>query len=189
MFFIPCDSWKPLFLTKVCRYFEILSTTILLLSLKRVFWKKSVFYVFLWLQCNFSSIYVIDATCFDECFLFHVIAGSHYFWQMFVVTLRFFQPPFCSFLWNTYFERSPYFTYFMAAVQFLQCVCYRCNLLRWMFFIPCDSWKPLFLTNVCRYFEILSTTILFLSLKHVFWKKSVFYVFYGRSAVLITVKC
>ena len=132
---------------------------------------------------NFSSVYVIDATCFDECFLFHVIAGSHYFWQKFVVTLRFFQPPFCCFLWNMYFERRPYFTYFMAAVQFLQCVCYRCNFLRWMFFIPCDSWKPLFLTKVCRYFEILSTTILLLSLKHVFWKKTVFYVFYGRSTI------
>ena len=28
-----------------------------------------------------SSVYVIDATCFDECFLFHVIAGRCYFFQ------------------------------------------------------------------------------------------------------------
>ena len=27
----------------------------------------------------FSSVYVIDATCFDECFLFHVISGTRYF--------------------------------------------------------------------------------------------------------------
>ena len=27
---------------------------------------------------------------------------------------------------------------------FLQCVCYRCSLLRWMFFVPCDNWKTLF---------------------------------------------
>ena len=26
-----------------------------------------------------SRVYVIDATCFDECFLFHVIAGRSYF--------------------------------------------------------------------------------------------------------------
>ena len=26
-----------------------------------------------------SSVYVIDATCFDECFLFHVITGRRYF--------------------------------------------------------------------------------------------------------------
>ena len=27
----------------------------------------------------FSSVYFIDVTCFDECFLFHVITGRHYF--------------------------------------------------------------------------------------------------------------
>ena len=57
---------------------------------------------------------------------------------------------------------------------YLQCVCYRCNLLRWMFFIPCDSWKTLFFLRVCRYCEIFSTAILSFSLKQVFWKKSVF---------------
>ena len=60
----------------------------------------------------FSSVYVIDATCFDECFLFHVVTGRHYFWQKFVVTYRFFQPPYWCFLWNRFFERSPYFTYY-----------------------------------------------------------------------------
>ena len=59
---------------------------------------------------------------------------------------------------------------------FLQCVCYRCNLLRWMFFVPCDNWKTLFFLKVCRYCEIFSTAILSFSLKQVFWKKSVFYV-------------
>ena len=28
---------------------------------------------------NFSSVYVIDATSFDECFLLHVVTGRHYF--------------------------------------------------------------------------------------------------------------
>ena len=39
----------------------------------------------------FSSLYAIDATCFNECFLFHVITGRRYFFQKFVVTVRFFQ--------------------------------------------------------------------------------------------------
>ena len=43
---------------------------------------------------------------------------------------------------------------------FLQCVCYRCNLLRWMFFVPCNNWKALFFLKVCRYCEIFLTAIL-----------------------------
>ena len=35
-------------------------------------------------------MYVIDATGFDECFLFHVMAGRRYFFSKFVVTVRFF---------------------------------------------------------------------------------------------------
>ena len=58
---------------------------------------------------------------------------------------------------------------------FLQCVYYRCNLLRWMFFVPCDSLKTLFFLKVWSYCEIFSTAILSFSLKQVFWKKSVFY--------------
>ena len=27
----------------------------------------------------FSSVYVVGTTCFDECFLFYVITGRHYF--------------------------------------------------------------------------------------------------------------
>ena len=66
--------------------------------------------------------------------------------------------------------------------NFLQCVCYRCNLLRWMFFVPCDNWKTLFFLKVCRYSEIFSTAILPFSLKQVFWKKS---VFYGLNSVVL----
>ena len=62
------------------------------------------------------------------------------------------------------------------AELFLQCLCYRCNLLWWMFFVPCDNWKALFFLKVCRYCEIISTAILSFSLKQVFWKKPVFYV-------------
>ena len=38
---------------------------------------------------SFSSVYIIDKTCFDECFLFHVITGRHYFLHKFSVTQRF----------------------------------------------------------------------------------------------------
>ena len=65
-----------------------------------------------------------------------------------------------------------------AKKNFLQCVCYSCNLLQSMFFTPCDNWKTLSSVNVCRSFEIFSTVILLLSLKQVFWQKSVFYVIY-----------
>ena len=47
----------------------------------------------------YCSVHVIGRTCFDECFLFHLITGSlfcFFFLQKFVVTLRFFQLPYCS---------------------------------------------------------------------------------------------
>ena len=35
-----------------------------------------------------SGVYVIDPICFEECFLFHVISGKHYFLYKFIVTQR-----------------------------------------------------------------------------------------------------
>ena len=35
-----------------------------------------------------SSLYVIGIACFDECFLFYVITGRHYFLQKIIATLR-----------------------------------------------------------------------------------------------------
>ena len=63
---------------------------------------------------------------------------------------------------------------------FLQCVCYCYNLLRWMFFILCDNWKTLLFMKVCRYSEIFLSAMLLLSLRPVFWKKSVFYTLFPR---------
>ena len=37
---------------------------------------------------SFPSVCTIDTTCFDECFLFHVITGRHYFLHKFIVTQR-----------------------------------------------------------------------------------------------------
>ena len=69
---------------------------------------------------------------------------------------------------------------------FLQCVCYRCNLLRWMFFVPCDNWKTLFFLKVCRYCEIFSTAILSFSLKQVFLKEiRILRYLHNNSVVLI----
>ena len=62
---------------------------------------------------------------------------------------------------------------------FLQCVCYRCNLLQWIFFIPCDNWKTSFFAKVCRYFEICSTTMLLLSLKQVL-ERSPYYMLFPQ---------
>ena len=38
----------------------------------------------------FSSVHVIGTTCFDECFLFYVITGRHYFSWKIYDNLRFF---------------------------------------------------------------------------------------------------
>ena len=57
-----------------------------------------------------QCVHVIDTTCFDGCFLFHLITGSYCFLQRFAIVWRFFQPPYCNFHWNKCFERSPYFT-------------------------------------------------------------------------------
>ena len=69
-----------------------------------------------------SSVHAIDTTCFDECFLFHLITGSHYF---FVKVCRYFEifPAtilYCTFLWNKCFERSPYFTFYLHIIS-VQC--------------------------------------------------------------------
>ena len=33
---------------------------------------------------SFPSVFIIDATCFDECFLFHVITGRHHFLKIYL---------------------------------------------------------------------------------------------------------
>ena len=44
MFFILCDTWNTLLFMKVYRYSETVLSAMLLLSLKTVYCKKSVFY-------------------------------------------------------------------------------------------------------------------------------------------------
>ena len=52
----------------------------------------------------------------------------------------------------------------------LQFVGYWYNLLHWMFFILCDSWKALFFLKVCCYNGFFLTVMLLLSLKKLFKK-------------------
>ena len=44
---------------------------------------------------SFPRVYFIDKTCFNECFLVHVITGRHYFLNKFSVTQRLVQSPCC----------------------------------------------------------------------------------------------
>ena len=54
-------------------------------------------------------------------------------------------------------------------------VCCWYNLLRWMFFILCDNWKTIIFMKNLHYSEISLFAMLMLSLKPVFWKKSIVY--------------
>ena len=59
---------------------------------------------------------------------------------------------------------------------FLQCESYWYNLLWRMFLILYYNWKTLFFTQVYSLIVCFLSAMLLISLKHVFWKISVFYV-------------
>ena len=61
---------------------------------------------------------------------------------------------------------------------FLKCFYHLYNLLRWIFFIPCDKCKQYFLYKFIVTQRLPATTMLLRSFKRVFWKKSVFYIHY-----------
>ena len=46
----------------------------------------------------------------------------------------------------------------------LQCVCYWCNLLRWMFFTPCNNWNTSFFIKIYHCSVVFLATVLLLSL-------------------------
>ena len=123
-----------------------------------------------------SSVYVIDATYLDECFLFHMIAGRRYFFTEFVVTVRFFQPPYCCFLWNKCFEKSPYFmlspqkqcsTNTNANAKFQKSLSYTILIHTWKTFV--HSW--LFYDKVFYTLYLFNcSTLFFIKLFFFFWK-------------------
>ena len=47
---------------------------------------------------SFPSVFIIDTTCFDECFLFHVITGNSIFYTNVSLPRGLVQPPCCCFL-------------------------------------------------------------------------------------------
>ena len=55
----------------------------------------------------------------------------------------------------------------LQKTKILQCVCYWYNLLRWMFFVPCDSWKSLLL------YELIITVWLFFKCCCILWSNCV----------------
>ena len=69
----------------------------------------------------------------------------------------------------------------VAAVKtvFPKCVYHWYNLLRSMFFIPCDN----FFIQIYRYPRFGATAILLRSLKQVFWKKSVYCIRYLHNSI------
>ena len=73
---------------------------------------------------SFPNVYIIDATCFGECFLFYVITGRHYFSCKFIVTQRLVKPP-CCVLWEKLKDLEMKIVYI-----FPRCIynkCYVCN--------------------------------------------------------------
>ena len=63
------------------------------------------------------SVYIMDATCFDECFLFHVITGRHSFlYTNLSLTKGLVQPPCCCIPWKKCTDRSPYFIFIISTI-------------------------------------------------------------------------
>ena len=59
---------------------------------------------------SFTSVFVIDTNCFDDCFLFFAITGNSIFYTNLSIPRGLIQPPCCCVLWNKCFEKSPHFT-------------------------------------------------------------------------------
>ena len=115
----------------------------------------------------FSSVYVKDATCFDECFLFHVIVGRRCFFSKFVVTVRFFQPPYCRFPWNKCFDIHNSSINTNANAKFQKKLSYTILIHTWKTFVC--SW--LFYDNVFYTLYLFNcSTLFFIKLFFFFWK-------------------
>ena len=69
---------------------------------------------------SFPSVFIIDTTCYDECFLFHVITGRHHFCKNLSLPKGLVQPSCCCVLRNKSFERSPQFMSIISTT-ILQC--------------------------------------------------------------------
>ena len=99
------------------------------------------------IQKSFPSVYIIDTNCFDECFLFRVITGRNYFYTNLALPRGLLKPPWCCYLWNKYFERSPHFISAISATT-LQCCLWCPNIPNFLLFKYVDS---VFTLSVCEY--------------------------------------
>ena len=75
---------------------------------------------------TFPNMYIIDRTCFDLCFLFHVITGKHYFLRKFSSTQRFGAIAMFCVLWHKCFEAG---LHFMSAISKVTLQCFTSMLL------------------------------------------------------------
>ena len=64
----------------------------------------------------FLSVFIIDTTCFDECFPFHVITANSIFYTNLLLPRGMVQPPCCCVLSNKCFERSPHVMSFISTI-------------------------------------------------------------------------
>ena len=96
--FLPLEMQKRLELTKAYHSFSYFVWKETIYKPLKVAAAKSLF----------SSVYVIGTTCFDECFLFYVIPGRHYFSWKFIVTLILLKRHVAAFF-EASFKRSLYF--------------------------------------------------------------------------------
>ena len=73
---------------------------------------------------SFPSVYIIATTCFNECFLFRVITGRHYFLYKFIVTQKFGETAMllCS-LKQVFWKKSAFIS--VISIITLQCCIYQ----------------------------------------------------------------
>ena len=67
---------------------------------------------------------------------------------------------------------------------FPKCVYHWYNLLRWMFFVPCDNWKTFFIQIYC-YPEVWFNGHVLHSLEQVFWKNFTVHIRYLHNNITI----
>ena len=98
MTLIPCDNWKTLPFIKVYHFSKVILTAMLLLSLKTVFWKKSVFYaLFPQKQCDLmpkfrnKAIIYYALHIFVSNLTFVAVPNFLYKWSFFVTWFLYFK--------------------------------------------------------------------------------------------------
>ena len=66
---------------------------------------------------SFTSVFIIDTTCFVECFSCHVITANSIFYTNLLLPRGLVQPPCCCVLSNKCFERSLHFISIISTIR------------------------------------------------------------------------